>query len=158
MEALKTKVEEMCEKMATNTQVQSLIELLEAKDAKISQLEERIVLLEASNDRFERKLDDLESYGRRQNLRIVGIPPPKEGTKETAEDVSNAVKAELTKLKVANLTLIVTLFAHIVSEKRRKTSKEGKSTRLSFVLPRGARVRTCIVNGTNVEEFGATQT
>ena len=98
---LKIMVEEMRDKMATNEQVQKFIDLIAAKDAKILELERRITSLEESKDLVERKLDDLESYGRRQNLRIVGIPVPG-GAKETADDVNNAVKTELDKLKIPN--------------------------------------------------------
>ena len=63
---------------------------IEEKDVKIAaledktkMLEDRVEILEKSNALLERKCDDLESYTRRQNIRIVGIPEvegPEDGT------------------------------------------------------------------------------
>ena len=100
IQELKNLVDTIRGEMATNEKVQQLIDLIAAKDEKIAKLEDRVAELERSNNLFERKLDDLESYGRRQNIRIVGIPAPAEGKKETAEEVTAAVKIELDKLKV----------------------------------------------------------
>ena len=49
---------------------------------------------------MDRKLDDIESYGRRQNLRIVGIPMPGNGVRESDNDCLEKVKKEVQKLDV----------------------------------------------------------
>ena len=103
LQELKNSVDKIRGEMATNEKVQQLIDLIAAKDERIAKLEDRVAELERSNGLFERKLDDLESYGRRQNIRIVGIPAPAEGKKETAEEVTAAVKTVLEKLKVPHL-------------------------------------------------------
>ena len=89
---------------ATNEKINELIQKIDEKDAKISKLENDVKLLEArvtvmekSNTLLERKYDDLESYTRRQNLRIVGIPEPDVGT-EDGEACVEKVKEEIAKL------------------------------------------------------------
>ena len=49
---------------------------------------------------LERKIDDNESYQRRQSLRIVGIPQHHGGEKETEEICLQKVKNEIRKLDV----------------------------------------------------------
>ena len=77
---LRTLIEEIRNSMVTNARFDELIKRMDEKDEKISELEDKIKELEKQNELFERRLDDVESYGRRQNLRIIGIPPPPTGT------------------------------------------------------------------------------
>ena len=89
---------------ATTEKIDELIKSIEARDEKIVELEKRVELLETrapttetQNKLLERKLDDLESYTRRQNLRIVGIPEPDDGS-ENAGACIEKVKEEILKL------------------------------------------------------------
>ena len=96
---------------ATNDKIEELIRKIEAKDAKIEALETKVEALEKERELltgrvaaaentsalFERKLDDLESYTRRQNLRIVGIPEPEEGD-ENGDACIDKVKEEINRL------------------------------------------------------------
>ena len=91
---------------ATNEKINELIQKIDEKDAKISKLENDVKLLEARvtvmkqlNTLLERKYDDLESYTRRQNLRIVGIPEPDGGTEDGDACVAK-VKEEIAKLEL----------------------------------------------------------
>ena len=86
IDELREIVETIRKNMATNDKIDEFIKILAEKDAKISQLEERIKFLEQSNSLLERRVDDNESYTRRQNLRIIGIPPTEIGAKETPEE------------------------------------------------------------------------
>ena len=56
--------------------------------------------MEKNRDLLERKIDDNESYHRRQSLRITGIPYNQNGQKETEIECLNKVKAEVAKLGV----------------------------------------------------------
>ena len=60
--------------MVTKEKFDELMLKIDEKNAKIDELEGRINYLENQNQLLERRMDDLESYGRRQNLRIIGIP------------------------------------------------------------------------------------
>ena len=104
-EELKKLITDMQAKMVTNEKVEELIQKLNERDERINELEGRIQFLENHNKLLERRIDDQESYGRRLNLRIVGIPPPADGRKETAEEVTNLVKEAITALDVPNINL-----------------------------------------------------
>ena len=91
--------------MDTKDKFDELFKLLGEKDDKIAQLEERVKGLETQAGLFDRRLDDRESYGRRQNLRIVGIPPPSDGRKESADQVLEKVKDAIVALDVPNLNV-----------------------------------------------------
>ena len=65
-------------------------------------LEQRVLELERSKSLLERRIDDNESYGRKQNLRIFGIPNPKQGQKETEEECIKKVRVQIEKLNVEN--------------------------------------------------------
>ena len=88
---LKTLIQGMkaeLEKTAKNETIEDLIRKIDEKDAKIADLTRRVDLLEGriavaenTNTLLLQKHDDLESYTRRQNLRIVGIPEPKKAEK-----------------------------------------------------------------------------
>ena len=91
-------------KTAKQESIDDLLTKLAAKDETIGKLEKRIENLEGrvavaenTNALLIRKNDDLESYTRRQNLRIVGIPEP-EDRKETADACIEKVKEEILKL------------------------------------------------------------
>ena len=93
---------------ATNEKIEELIRKIDEKDAKIielegkvERLEGRMTIIENTNAQLVRKCDDLESYTRRQNLRIVGIP---EAGREDGEACLQKVKEEIGKLDV-NLDL-----------------------------------------------------
>ena len=104
-EELKLLITEMKNSMVTKDKFDELFKLLGEKDEKIAQLEDRVKVLETQAGLYERRLDDLESYGRRQNLRIVGIPPPSNGRKESAEEVLEKVKDAIAELDVPNLNV-----------------------------------------------------
>ena len=97
---LRTLIEEIRNSMVTNARFDELIKRMDEKDEKIKELEDKIKVLEKQNELFERRLDDVESYGRRQNLRIIGIPPPPTGTRETPEQVEEKVKEVIAGLNV----------------------------------------------------------
>ena len=86
---------------STNEKIDALLKKIEEKDAVITTLEERVSFLEKKkNELLERKIDDNESYHRRQSLRIIGIPLNKNGVKEIESECLNKVKAEVVKLGV----------------------------------------------------------
>ena len=92
---------------ATNEKIDELLKKIDEKDKKIQDLESRLEILEsknATNDNtiklLERKVDDNESYHRRQNLRIVGIPQPVNGAKESEDECLQKVKNDIDKLGV----------------------------------------------------------
>ena len=87
---------------ATDEKINELIRKIDEKDVKIAKLEEkvgalegRLSIVENTNAQLVRKCDDLESYTRRQNLRIVGIP---EAGREDGEACLQKVKEEIGKL------------------------------------------------------------
>ena len=88
------------EKKASNEKIDELLSKLEEKEQKIDELESRIKVLEQSNELLGRKIDDNESYGRRQNLRITGIKQPIDGSKESEDECLQKVKIEIEKLGV----------------------------------------------------------
>ena len=58
---------------ASTAQIDEILNTSKEKDERISKLEELVARQETMIILMDRKLDDIESYGRRQNLRIVGI-------------------------------------------------------------------------------------
>ena len=102
-EELRNLIMEVKNSMVTNEKFDELIKRIDEKDAKIAELEGKISVLEDQKKLFERRLDDFESYNRRQNLRIVGIPLPPEGVKESSEDVTEKVKEAIRALNVPDL-------------------------------------------------------
>ena len=93
---------------------------------------------------FERRLDDIESYNRRQNLRIVGIPPPPEGTRETAEQVTVKVKETIRALNVPDLDVDQVIdWAHRVG-KRRTNAATGHTIHPVIVRFISWRARTAV--------------
>ena len=96
-------IQEDLKNKVTNERIDQLIQTINERDQKITELENRVKELENNNNElktmkslYERKIDDNESYTRRQNLRIVGLPESNE--KETEIDCINKVKAEFEKL------------------------------------------------------------
>ena len=83
----------------TNQKIDELIKTINEKDIIISELEGRVKQLEWSYSLLERKADDHESYLRRQNLRIFGIPEPVDG-KVNGEACFKKAKEEISKLDV----------------------------------------------------------
>ena len=86
----------------TNDKIDGLIMKINEKDQKILALEQRVLELERSKSLLERRIDDNESYGRKQNLRIFGIPNPKQGQKETEEECIKKVRVQIEKLNIEN--------------------------------------------------------
>ena len=125
---LRVIVNEIRRDMATNAKVMELITRIEERDAKISALEERIAVLETKNELLSRRIDDNESYNRRKNLRIVGIPPPADGVQETAADC-------LEKVKNAISTLDVDFDVHAVVDRAHRVSKKFKDAGGNVVQP-----------------------
>ena len=87
-----------------NAKIDKLIQSLAEKDEtiedlkdRVDRLESRVSVLENTNKLLDRRCDDLESYTRRQNLRIVGIPESTEGP-ENADACLQKVKEEIAKL------------------------------------------------------------
>ena len=68
-EELKLLITDMKNTMVTKDKFDELFKLLGEKDSKIAALEDRVKTLGNQSRLYERRLDDLESYGRRQNLR-----------------------------------------------------------------------------------------
>ena len=102
-EELRNLILEVKNSMVTKERFDELIRRIDEKDTKIAELEEKVSVLEDQKRLFERRLDDLESYNRRQNLRIVGIPLPPQGVKETSEEVTEKVKEAIRALNVPDL-------------------------------------------------------
>ena len=96
-------ITEIRSEMITQEKINELIRKIDEKDERINALEDRVKVLENQNRLFERRLDDVESYGRRQNLRIVGIPPPTDGRKESADEVFDKVVDVIGNLGIPNL-------------------------------------------------------
>ena len=66
---------------STNEKIDALLKKIEEKDAVISALEERVLHLEKTKELLERRIDDNESYHRRQSFRITGVPLNQDGHK-----------------------------------------------------------------------------
>ena len=88
IEELRGLITDVKDQMLTKGNFEELMKRLDEKDEVISKLEDRIKLLENTNKLYERRLDDIESYGRRHTVRIVSILPPACGTKETPAQVA----------------------------------------------------------------------
>ena len=125
---LKQLVEDIREDLrgkATTAKIDELLQKINEKDAaitdlktRVGDLEDRLAVAENANVLLERKCDDLESYTRRQNLRIVGIPEPTDAS-ESAEDCVNKVKEEIYKLDGVNVNLDMCIDrAHRVGPKK----------------------------------------
>ena len=124
-EELKQLITEMKATMVTKEKFDELFNLVKAKDEKIQELEGRIKRLEKQNELLDRRMDDCESYGRRQNLRIVGIAPAVDGRKETAEEVTEKVKIAITQLDVPHLNVDDVIDrAHRVGKKFKKPDSD----------------------------------
>ena len=110
---------------ATTAKIDELLLKINEKDKLISSLQTRVAnldsrlkVVENTNSLLERRCDDLESYTRRQNLRIVGIPEPNDAS-ETSEDCLTKVKEEISKLDGVHVNLDVAIDrAHRVGPKR----------------------------------------
>ena len=137
---LRTLVEEIRNELrekATTEKINELIAKIDEKDATIStlttrvdELESRLAIVEKSNLLLERKCDDLESYTRRQNLRIIGIPEPDDGS-ETAAVCVQKVKDEIAKLDLhLNLETAIDR-AHRVGPKK---DKQGKRIQRAMIV------------------------
>ena len=129
---LRTLVENIRDELrekATTAKIEELIVKIDEKDTAISSLktrvdnlEARLAVVENTNQLLERKCDDLESYTRRQNLRIIGIPEPQDGS-ETADICVQKVKEEIARLEIPiNLDAAIDR-AHRVGPKKDKTGK-----------------------------------
>ena len=93
-------------------------ELITTLQNRIENLDSRLKVVENTNTLLERRCDDLESYTRRQNLRIVGIPEPDDAS-ETSEDCLTKVKEEISKLDGVHVNLDVAIDrAHRVGPKK----------------------------------------
>ena len=131
---LKKLVTDIRSEMLTNDKFDELIKKIDEKDSRIKELEERLELLDHKNSLLERRLDDQESYCRRQNLRIVGIPPPIDGRKESAEEVTDKVKDAIRNLDVPHLNVDDAIDrAHRVGK---KYTKEGTGEVIQPVIVR----------------------
>ena len=139
--ALKTLVEGIREELrskATSAKLDELIAKIDEKDTaittltdRVNHLESRLAVVEKTNQLLERKCDDLESYTRRQNLRIVGIPEPDDGS-ETADVCLDKVKEEICKLDGVHLNLDAVIDrAHRVGPKK---NKEGKPVQRPMIV------------------------
>ena len=125
-------------KTAKQESIDDLLAKLDAKDETIGQLERRIenlegrvAVAETTNALLVRKNDDLESYTRRQNLRIVGIPEP-EDRKETAHACIEKVKEEILKLGDLHLNLDWAIDrAHRVGPKK---DKQGRNVERAMIV------------------------
>ena len=137
---LKTLIQGMqaeLETTAKNATIEDLIRKIDEKDAKIADLTRRVDLLEGriavaenANTLLLQKHDDLESYTRRQNLRIVGIPEPEEGREDGAVCIEK-VKEEIAKLDI-HLDLDVAIDrAHRVGP---KTDRQGKPVQRAMIV------------------------
>ena len=124
--------------LATTEKIDELIRKLGEKDKTIEELkvrvgglETRVAVLENTNKLLDRKCDDLESYTRRQNLRIVGIPEPDDGS-ENAEACLEKVKEEIAKLDDVHLNLDMAIDrAHRVGPKR---DRAGNPTERAMIV------------------------
>ena len=85
---------------ASTEQIDKILMMLREKDERIVKLEEIVARQDTVIRLMDRKLDDVESYGRRLNVRIVGIPMLEKGVRETDEDCLEKVKHEVQKLNV----------------------------------------------------------
>ena len=114
---------------ASTAQIDEILNTLKEIDERISKLEELVARQETMIILMDHKLDDIESYGRRQNLRIIGIPMPGNGVRESDNDCLEKVKKEVQKLDVmGNIPDCVFDWAHragkgIVDENGKVTSK-----------------------------------
>ena len=73
---------------------------IQAKDARIKQLDDRLAFMENIIQRLEIKSDDNEQYHRRLDLRINNIPLPTNGVIESSQDCLAKVKNTLAGIGV----------------------------------------------------------
>lgn len=138
---LKQLVEDIREDLrgkATTAKIEELLLKINEKDAaitalqtRVGDLENRLTVMENTNILLERKCDDLESYTRRQNLRIIGIPEPVDGS-ETADDCVAKVKEEINKLDGVHLNLDMSIDrAHRVGPKK---DRQGNTVQRPMIV------------------------
>lgn len=128
---LKTLIEEIQRDLATKATTEKIEELIlkiGEKDTKIAELEIKITTLEnrvteseKSKALLERKCDDLESYTRRQNLRITGIEEPADGN-EDGDACMRKVKEEIAKIDGLHLNL-----DHVIDRAHRVGPKKDRN-------------------------------
>ena len=133
-------VQEQLKTVATNDKIDDLINTINVKDLKINVLEDRIKELENKYSRLERKIDDNESYTRRQNLRIVGIP---EEAHESGASCLIKVKEEISKLDLP-LTLHMAIDRTHSIGKKVSDDKGNFISRLTIIRFTSWRARTIV--------------
>ena len=130
LKSLIEKIGEELQGKATSAKLDELIGKIQEKVAaintlanRVTNLEARLAIVENTNVLLERKCDDLESYTRRQNLRIVGIPEPDDNS-ETADVCIEKVKEQINLLADVNLNLDLAIDrAHRVGPKKDRNGK-----------------------------------
>ena len=78
-------------------QISKQNETIKVLSDRVDNLQSEIHKLKDAREKQERRIDDLEQYGRRKCLRIIGIPTDKN---ETSQQVLEKVKEEVPKLGV----------------------------------------------------------
>ena len=113
------------------------VQLMESHTKRIDELESTVAILHTQVDVLKQqidvsinKTDDLEQYGRRQCLRLNGMPPEKD---ETAEDVLEKVKKALDDAEVLIPDNIIDRAHRIGSVyKDRDTGEDAQSVIVKF--------------------------
>ena len=78
-------------------QIRKQNETIKVLSDRVDNLQSEIHKLKDAREKQERHIDDLELYGRRKCLRVIGIPT---GKNETSQQVLEKVKEEVSKLGV----------------------------------------------------------
>ena len=139
--------------MVTKEQIDELIKRLDEKDGKIAYLEgkvealeNKIEALEKKSSLLERVIDDGESYGRRKNLRIIGIPPPDPKVKETAAQCTTKAIEAIEALDIPDFDVGQSIDrCHRVG--KRYTDGTGRSVHPVIIRFKSWQSRTAVYKG-----------
>ena len=127
-------------KMATKGCISNLMKTIHDQNTRISQLEDKVAVLEHHIMHLEKQNDDNEQYQRRLCLRIHGIDLPSERKAESGEDCLKKVKQVFKELKVSIPDAVVDR-AHRIGPVKKVN---GKNTRQMIVRMTTWRHRTLI--------------
>ena len=89
---MKEKLDDLDQKVATKSCIDKLLNIIEEQKQKMSEMEDKINILESHITQLKKSSDNVEQYQRRLCLRINGIDLQQEGQIETGEECLQKVK------------------------------------------------------------------
>ena len=97
---MKEKLDDLDQKVATKSCIDKLLNIIEEQKQKMSEMEDKIAVLESHITQLKKSSDNLEQYQRRLCLRINGIDLQQEGQIETGEEWLQKVKNVFNEFKI----------------------------------------------------------